>query len=161
MGHLSESLTEKGVSDSRRLWFIRICEDSKEITMPWTETTRRHYVRNVAGYASDTTDAEWPLIAPIIPKSKRLGRRRATPLRRVVDAIFYMASSGCQWRMLPNDFLPPSTVQGYFYLWRADGTWKAINHALLMQARERQGRDASPNAGIISVRLISKRLARA
>ena len=51
--------------------------------------------------------------------------------------------------MLPKDFLPPSTVQGYFYLWRDDGTWKAINHALLMQARERQGRDASPNAGII------------
>jgi transposase len=161
MEQLSESLTEKGVSDSSRLWFIRICEDSKEITMPLTETTRRRYVRNVAGYAGDTADAGWLLIAPIMPKSKRLGRRRATPLRRVVDAIFYMASSGCQWRMLPKDFPPPSTVQGYFYLWRDDGTWKAVNHALLMQARERQGRDASPNAGIISVRPISKRLARA
>ena len=117
--------------------------------MPWTETTRRHYVRNVAGYASDTTDAEWLLIAPFMPKPKRLGRRRVTLLRRVVDAIFFMASSGCQWRMLPKDFPPPSTVQGYFYLWRDDGTWKAVNHALLMQARERQGRDASPNAGII------------
>ena len=117
--------------------------------MPWTETTRRHYVRSPTGYASDTSDAEWLLIAPFMPKLKRLGRPRAAPLRRVVDAIFYMASSGCQWRMLPKDFPPPSTVQGYFYRWRDDGTWKAVNHALLMEARERLGRDASPNAGII------------
>ena len=117
--------------------------------MPWTETTRRHYVRNAPGYASNTTDAEWVLIAPFMPKSKRLGRRRTTDLRRVVDAIFYMSSSGCQWRMLPKDFPPPSTVQGYFYLWRGDGTWKSINHGLLMEARERQGRGASPSAGII------------
>ena len=117
--------------------------------MAWTETTRCHYVRNGAGYASDTTDAEWLLIAPFMPKPKRLGRRRTVVLRRVADAIFYMASTGCQWRMLPKDFPPFSTVQGYFYLWRDDGTWTAVNHALLMQARERQGRDASPNAGII------------
>ena len=117
--------------------------------MPWTETTRCHYVRNGPGYASNTTDAEWVLIALFMPKPKRLGRRRTTDLRRVVDAIFYMSSSGCQWRMLPKDFPPPSTVQGYFYLWRGDGTWKSINHGLLMEARERQGRDASPNAGII------------
>ena len=161
MGQLSESLTEKGVSDSSRLWFIRICGDSKEITIPWTETIRRHYVRNVAGYAGDTTDAGRLLIAPIMPKSKRFGRRCATPLRRVVDAIFYMASSSCQWCMLPKDFPPPSTVQGYFYLWRDDGTWKAVYHTLLMQARERHGCAASPSAGIINVRLISKRLARA
>ena len=62
--------------------------------MPWTETTRRHYVRNAPGYASNTTDAEWVLIAPFMPKSKRLGRRRTTDLRRVVDAIFYLSSSG-------------------------------------------------------------------
>lgn len=117
--------------------------------MPWTETTRCHYVGNTIGYASNTTDAEWLLIAPFMPKFKRLGRKRTTDLRRVVDAIFYMASSGCQWRMLPKDFPPPSTVQGYFYLWRDDGRWKAINHGLVMEARERLGRDASPNAGII------------
>ena len=116
--------------------------------MPWTETTCCHYVRNSSGYASDTTDAEWLLIASFMPKPKRLGRRRTTDLRRVVDAIFYMASSGCQWRMLPKDFPPPSTVQDYFYLWRDDGTWKTVNHTLLMESRERLGRDASPNAGI-------------
>jgi len=117
--------------------------------MPWTETTRRHYVRGGPGYASDTSDAEWGLIAPFMPKPKRLGRKRTTELRRVVDAIFFIASSGCQWRMLPKDFPPPSTVQGYFYAWRDEGRWTAINHALLLAARERFGRDASPNAGII------------
>jgi transposase len=117
--------------------------------MAWTEITRLHYVRNGSGYASDTADDEWALIEPFMPKPKRLGRRRTAKLRRVVDAIFYMASSGCQWRMLPKDFPPRSTVQGYFYLWRDTGLLKTINHALLMAARERAGRDASPNAGII------------
>ena len=62
--------------------------------MLWTDPTRRHYVRNSSDYASDTTDAEWLLIAPFMLKPKRLGRRRATDLRRVVDAIFYLSSSG-------------------------------------------------------------------
>ena len=117
--------------------------------MPWTETTRQHYVCSRVGYASNTSDAEWSLIAPFMPKPKRLGRPRTTPLRRVVDAIFYIAVTGCQWRLLPSDFPPASTVQGYFYLWRNTGTWAAINHALLMAAREREGRQASPTAGII------------
>ena len=117
--------------------------------MPWTETTRRHYVRKGAGYASDTTDAEWALIASFMPKAQRLGRRRKVDLRRVVDAIFYIASSGCKWRMLPKDFPPRSAVQGCFCRWRDDGRWKSINHAGLFAARERQGRDASPSAGII------------
>ena len=117
--------------------------------MAWTETTRPHYVRNGPGYASDATDDEWALIEPLMPRTKRLGRRRKVKLRRVVDAIFYMASSGCQWRMLPKDFPARSTAQGYFYLWRDTGLLKAINHALMLAARERAGRDASPNAGII------------
>ena len=117
--------------------------------MAWTEITRLHYVRNGPGYASDMTDAEWLLVNPFVPGPKRLGRKRTADMRRVADAIFYIASSGCQWRMLPKDFPPRSTVQGYFYLWRDTGCLKAINHALLLEARERLGRDASPNAGII------------
>jgi transposase len=117
--------------------------------MAWTEITRPVYVRNGPGYASDTSDEEWALIAPFMPKAKRFGRKRKVKLRRVVDAIFYMASSGCQWRMLPKDFPARSTAQGYFYLWRDSGLLEMINHALLMAAREKAGRDASPNAGII------------
>ena len=70
-------------------------------------------------------------------------------MRDVVNAIFYIAQSGCHWRMLPREFPPFTTVQYYFYGWRDDGTWCRINHALVMQARELEGREASPSAGII------------
>jgi transposase len=77
------------------------------------------------------------------------GRPRTTALRAIVDAIFYIEQSGCQWRMLPKDFPPFTTVQRYFYPWRDKGLWQTINEALVMQARETDGREASPSAGII------------
>lgn len=117
--------------------------------MPWTEITRPQYRREGLRYASDMSDAEWQLIEPLMPKAKPIGRPRETDLRRVVDAILYMASTGCQWRQLPRDFPPPSTVQGYFYRWSRDGTLARINHALVVTARERRGREASPTAGVI------------
>lgn len=117
--------------------------------MPWTEITRPQYRRAGLRYASDTTDAEWALIAPFMPERRRLGRPRTTDLRVVMDAILYMAATGCQWRQLPKDFPPYSTVQTYFYRWVRDGTWAGINHALVMEARERVGREASPSAGVI------------
>jgi transposase len=117
--------------------------------MPWTEITRPQYRRDGLRYASDMTDAEWALIEPFMPPNKRLGCPRTTSLREVVNAILYMASTGCQWRMLPKDFPPRSTVQGYFYLWLDDGTLMRINHALVAIAREAAGREASPSAGVI------------
>ena len=72
----------------------------------WTEITRPKYEREGQRYASDLTDAEWALIAPHMPAAKRLGRPRETELRAVVDAILYLARTGCQWRMLPKDFPP-------------------------------------------------------
>jgi putative transposase len=117
--------------------------------MPWTEITRAQYVREGLRYASDTTDAEWALIEPLMPAPKRLGRKRRTGLRAVVDALLYILATGCQWRLLPKDFPPFSTVQGYFYGWREDGTLWRINHALVMAAREKEGREASPTAGVI------------
>lgn len=117
--------------------------------MPWTEITRPKYRRDGLKYASDTTDEEWALIAPLMPQTRRLGQPRGTALRAVVDALFNVLSSGCQWRMLPKDFPPRSTVQGYFYRWRDDGTWGRINHHLLLAAREAAGREASPSAGVI------------
>jgi putative transposase len=115
----------------------------------WTEITRRKYEREGQRYASDLTDAEWALIEPHMPAAKRLGRPRETELRAVLDAILYIARTGCQWRMLPKDFPPFTTVQGYFYDWRDDGLFEKINFALLLQAREAAGREPSPSAGVI------------
>jgi transposase len=117
--------------------------------MPWTETTRRQYRRDELRYGSDTTDAEWALIAPYLPPPRRLGRPRTTELRSVVDALLYILATGCQWRLLPRDFPPYSTVQRFFYRWREDGIWQRVNHDLIMRAREAEGREASPSAGVI------------
>jgi transposase len=84
-----------------------------------------------------------------MPDASLLGRPRTTDLRDVVDALLCIASTGCQWRQLPSDFPPYSTVQGYFYRWAADGTLPRINHALVMSAREAAGDEASPTAGVI------------
>ncbi len=117
--------------------------------MAWTEITRPHYQRNGLRYASDTTDEEWALIEPHLPPPAMCGRTRATNPRDVVNSIFYIAQSGCQWRLLPKDFPPYTTVQRYFYAWRDSGVWQSINQALLMDVREAAGREASPTAGVI------------
>jgi len=91
--------------------------------MSWTEITRRQYRREGLRYASDLTETEWALIAPLLPGPSRVGRPRTADLRKVVEAILYMASSGCQWRALPKDFPPYSTVQGYFYDWSRTKRW--------------------------------------
>ena len=115
----------------------------------WSKITRQKYEREGQRYASDLTDAEWALIEPHMPPAKRLGRPRGTELRSVLDAILYIARTGCQWRMLPKDFPPFTTVQGYFYDWRDNGLFETINFHLLLQAREAASREASPSAGVI------------
>jgi transposase len=117
--------------------------------MAWTEITRRQYQRDGLRYASDTTASEWALIEPHLPAPAECGRPRETNMRDVVNAMFYIAQSGCQWRLLPKDFPPYSTVQRYFYAWRDNGVWQTINHVLLMDVREAAGRNASPSAGVI------------
>lgn len=116
----------------------------------WTKITRKKYGRERLRYASDTMDEEWAVIEPLLPPpSEGRGRPRTTEVRSVVNALFYMAESGCQWRMLPKDFPPYTTVQRYFYPWRDSGLLRQINHVLVMQAREQEGREASPSAGVI------------
>lgn len=117
--------------------------------MVWTEITRAQYRRDGLRYASDMTDAEWAVIEPLLPPPRRLGRPRRTDLRAVMEAILYILATGCQWRALPGDFPPRSTVQGFFYAWRDDGTWQAIMAALVAQARRAAGRNPVPSAGII------------
>lgn len=117
--------------------------------MPWNDTARRDYVRRGPRYASDLTDREWALIAPLPPSPRRVGRPRTTDPREVMNAVLYIATTGCQWRMLPKDLPPVSTVQRYFYEWRDSGLWRTISNLLVMAARELEGREASPSAGII------------
>jgi transposase len=117
--------------------------------MPWTEITRAHYRREGLHYASDMTDAEWRLLKPLLPPPRRLGRPRKTDLRRVVEATLYILSTGCQWRALPREFPPYTTVQGYFYAWRDTGRWQRIVNVLVRRARRRLGRKSQPTAAII------------
>jgi putative transposase len=115
----------------------------------WTEITRDQYRRDGLRYASDATDAEWKLIELLMPLRSRRGRPREISLRVIMNAILYIAATGCQWRALPKDFPPCSTVQYYFYRWRGSGLWRTINDALVRRMRERQGRQPTPSAGVI------------
>lgn len=115
----------------------------------WTAEQRRRYERRGLRYPSDLTDAEWGLIEPLIPPAKRGGRRRSADLREVVQGLLYLLETGCQWRHLPKDFPPRSTVWDYFDLWSYDGTLARIHETLYLAVREAEGREASPSAAII------------
>jgi putative transposase len=94
-------------------------------------------------YDTDLSDEQFALVEPFLPKPKRTGRPRAD-LREVLDAIFYLLRSGCQWRLLPHDFPPWSTVHTWYRRWRLDGIWERLHEALRQQVRAAAGRDPSP-----------------
>jgi putative transposase len=101
------------------------------------------------GYPSDAKDAEWNVIAPLLPNAKTGGRPRTTSLRDVVNAIFYVSRSGGAWRMLPKDYPPYQTVYRYFRTWSKDGTWERVHDALRERVRQKAGRQTSPSAAAI------------
>ena len=115
----------------------------------WTEENRDRHDRSKLRYPSDLTDAEWRLIAPLIPPARRGGNKRTVVMREVVNGVMYVLSTGCQWNVLPKDLPPKSTVNDYFRRWDWDGTLGRIHHALYVQCREQAGREASPTAAII------------
>jgi len=117
--------------------------------MAWTDITRIEHNRTFARYPSDLTDNEWDVLAPFVPPPRCGGRPRKTDMREVFNAILYMAQGGIAWRMLPKEFPPLSTVQGYFYQWRGDGTLALLNFALVQAARELEGKEPCPSAGVI------------
>lgn len=117
--------------------------------MPWTDITRSEHNRKYCRYPSDLTDSEWNIVKPLVPPSRPGGRPRSTNMREVLNAILYVAGGGIAWRMLPRDFPPVSTVRGYFYRWRNDGTLALMNYALVQEARELEGEEPCPSAGII------------
>jgi len=122
--------------------------------MPWDDITREQHNRDHLRYPSDLTDVEWAVVAPLIPPAKAGGRPRTTDMREVMNGILYIAGSGGQWRALPKDFPPISTVRGYFYSWRDIGLWQSINELLVATTRDLEGREASPTAGIIDTQSV-------
>ena len=115
----------------------------------WTSENRGSYDRSKLRYPSDVTDEEWGHIASLIPPAKRGGRKRSVDVREVVNGLMYILSTGCQWRAVPKDHPPRSTLFEYFDLWDYDGTLDRIHHALYVKCREAMGREASPTAGVI------------
>jgi len=100
-------------------------------------------------YPSDLSDAQWELIAPLVPPAKPGGRPRSVDLREILNAILYVLRSGCAWRMIPHDLPVWSTVYDYFRQFRRAGVWKCIHDSLRGQLRRQVGREESPSAAII------------
>jgi transposase len=115
----------------------------------WTKANRGKYNRDGLRYPSDLTNAEWALVEPLIPPAKRGGRRREVDVREVLNGLLYVLSTGCQWRAVPKDLPPKSTLFSYFDLWNWDGTLDRIHQELYVKCREVMGREASPTAAVI------------
>ncbi len=111
----------------------------------WKPEHRRAADRSSLRYPSDLTNAEWELVAPMIPPARHGGRRRSVNVREVLNGIFYILWTGCQWKALPKDLPPKSMVE----LWNWDGTLERIHHELYVAVREQEGREPSPTAAII------------
>jgi len=113
----------------------------------WNAKNRWRYDRSKLRYPSDLTDEEWAYVEPLIPPGK--GKMRRVNVREVVNGIMYVLSTGCQWRAIPKDLPPRSTLFDYLDRWSYDGTLDRIHHALYVECRERDEREASPTAAII------------
>jgi transposase len=115
----------------------------------WTQENRPRYNRDHLRYPSDMTDEEWALIAPLMPPAKKGGNKRTVVMREVVNGMLYVLSTGCQWRYIPKDLPPRSTVNEYFILFQYEGIIDRIHHTLYVQCREMLDREASPTACIV------------
>jgi putative transposase len=113
-----------------------------------------------AVYPTDLTDEQWGAISRLIPPAKPGGRPRSVNMRAVLNALFYLARTGCAWRMMPQDYPPKDTVYTYFKKFREDGTWKRIHELLGKRVRLKHGKQQQPSAAIIdsqSVKTTEKR----
>ena len=115
----------------------------------WKPEHRIAADRSGLRYPSDLTSAEWAIVEPMVPPAKHGGRKRTIDVREILNGIFYVLWTGCQWQALPKDLPPKNTVWAYFDLWTWDGTLERIHHALYVAVREQAGREASPTTAII------------
>ena len=100
-------------------------------------------------YPSDLTEAQWKILAPLLPAAKRGGRPRTVDIREVANGIQYVLRTGCPWRMFPHDFPPWQTVYQYFRKWKNDGTWEQVHEELRPKVRRAEGRKWTPSAAVI------------
>jgi putative transposase len=100
-------------------------------------------------YPSDLTDDQWAVVRHLLPKRSRTGRPATVSRRRLLDAVFYILRTGCQWRQLPHDFPPWGTVSSQFFRWRTAGVWDQVHDALHARVRVQEGRTPRPTAGVI------------
>jgi transposase len=115
----------------------------------WTTQNRKRYDRSQLRYPSDLTVDEWAHVEPLIPPAKSGGNKRSIDVREVMNGIMFILSTGCQWRAIPKDLPPKSTVHDYLVLWSCDGTLDRIHHTLYVECRAQAAREASPTAAII------------
>ena len=102
----------------------------------------------IAGYETNLTEGQWELIAPMLPVARKLGRKR-TSLRRILEALLYIAKAGCQWRLWPVAFPPWQTVYAVFRQWIAEGVWQHFNARLRAWVRAKAGKRCRPTAAIL------------
>jgi putative transposase len=120
----------------------------------WTPESRA--LVGAYGSGQALSDDQYRLLEPLIPPAKPGGRPRTTGMRRLLDGLFYVLRTGCQWRHLPPPpaFPPWPTVYGYFRAFLAAGVWESMRHHLVMMLREAEGREASPTATIIDTQSV-------
>src|SRR3954452_14184665 len=115
----------------------------------WSDENRARYDRSQLRYPSDLTDEEWALAKPYIPRAKRGGNKRTVDVREVVNGLMSVLSTGCQWRAIPKDLPPRSTVNHYFCRWERDGTLGGLHHARYVRCRKHAKRDGRPTPTIM------------
>ena len=120
----------------------------------WTRENRVRYDRSGLRYETHLFDGEWAEIEPMLPPAKPGGNKRTVNLREVANGLMYILGTGCQWRAIPKDLAPRSTIYDYFDRWHRDGTLERIHHALYVKCREQASREASPTAAIIDAQSV-------
>jgi transposase len=115
----------------------------------WTVENRARYERSQLRYPSDLTGEVWSLAKAQMPQAKRGSNKRTVDMREVLNGLMYVLSTGCQWRAIPNDLPPRSTVHHYFCRWQDDRTLDRLHHAFYVLCREQAEREASPTVAII------------
>jgi transposase len=115
----------------------------------WTAENRQQYERQGLRYPSDVTDAEWDIVGRYLMSEASKCGPTSERMREILNGVLYVLSTGCQWRAVPKDLPPRSTLHGWLTRWHCDGVLDRLHFALYQEARELAGKEASPTAAIV------------